>query len=94
MFKNLFVAKCGCGEVSVHTEVIPTLAGDVRIHRCKECIRKKELAREEEEKRRAEIRKRELAEEQKQKRYEYLKREVELFELEKKAKELGIGQEQ
>jgi hypothetical protein len=65
--------------------------GDLTFQYCLECNQKREAIktemRESDRKRYEPIR----IEREKQQRYEYLKREIELVELEKKAKELGIN---
>jgi hypothetical protein len=87
-----FKTKCSCGKSPVvFTNVLPTMAGDVKLHYCIDCHKKKiqeETEREERNKIAFEI---EQKEREKQRRYEYLKREVELRELEEKANVLGIN---
>lgn len=86
----MFRRSCACGGRTVYTDEIATMGGTVKLRYCQECLDKKrkrdKLLMEE----RAEARRFEQEENAKQRRYEYLKREVELAELERKAKELGI----
>ena len=84
-------SECGKREPIVHTDSVSTMTnGDLTFRYCAECHQKRETIKaqnkEDYEKRFEPIRK----EQEKQRRYEYLKREIELIELEKKAKELGI----
>ncbi len=82
---------CGKREPIVHVEHVLTMTnGDLTFRYCTECHQKREVInaelKEKDRKRWEPI----LKEQEKQRRYEYLKREIELIELEKKAKELGI----
>lgn len=92
-----FRKKCSCGEVVVHKQSLPTMHGNVTLGWCDDCWKEKQEDEEfrskinklkHEERVRRDLEKRE--EEKRQQRYEYLKREIELLELERKAKELGI----
>jgi hypothetical protein len=74
----------------VHTNVLPTMAGDVKLHYCSDCYQKKTKEETEREERNKTAFEQETKERVKQRRYEYLKREIELRELEEKAKEFGI----
>lgn len=87
-----FKKKCICNKKKeiVYTEVITTMQGDIKIHYCAECYSiklKDDLQRQEMNK---VLFNKEQEEREKQYKYEWLKREVEIKELEKKAKELGI----
>jgi hypothetical protein len=87
-----FTPKCTCGKRPVvYTNVLPTMAGDVKLHYCSDCYKKKVHEETEREERNKVAFEQEQQERLKQRRYEYLKREIELRELEEKAKELGIG---
>ncbi|PAD91670.1 hypothetical protein [Shouchella clausii] len=82
---------CGKREPIVHTDNITTMTnGDLTFRYCSDCYQKREAIvaenKEKDRKRFEPMRK----EQEKQHRYEYLKREIELVELEQKAKELGI----
>jgi len=86
-----FSKKCTCGDARVvWTEVVVTIGGNLDIHYCQKCVD----AKMEEERKRSEEneRKRKENEIEKEKNdyYLWLKREVEIKELEAKAKELGI----
>ena len=73
-----------------YTEIVPTMSGDVKLRYCSECatIKVEEKANKERQyKIQADI---EQKEREKEARYRYLKREVELVELEEKAKQMGI----
>lgn len=86
-----FKPKCSCGSKAVvHTNNLPTMHGNVKLHYCNDCHSKR-LREEKEQMERNNLENR-IAEQEyiKQQRYEYLKREIELKELERKAKELGI----
>lgn len=90
--KLFFKSKCTCGERPVvHTKIIPTMAGDVKVLYCQKCYEDEKEWKRAEEQRRQRLHIEEQKEREKQKRYEYLKREVELRELEEKAKKLGIS---
>jgi hypothetical protein len=81
---------CGSRNPIVHIKSIATMAGDVKLRYCSECNNKRiseEAAQQEQYRIAYEMEKKER---DKQKRYEYLKREIELRELEEKAKILGI----
>lgn len=82
-------AKCKSDKI-VHTEYIYTIQGDIPIHYCQKCLDDK--AREIQEKHDREEKLRREAEEEKARNdyLEWLKREIEIKELEAKAKELGI----
>lgn len=83
--------ECSCGKSNiVYTETIPTMGGDIYLHYCKECFDEKaqEAIRQGEERER--LRKENEAEKAKNDYYLWLKREVEIKELELKAKEYGI----
>jgi hypothetical protein len=82
---------CGKRNPIVHADCVTTMTnGDITFRYCLECNQKREAikaeTKESDRKRYEPIR----IEQEKQKRYEYLKREIELVELEKKAKELYI----
>lgn len=92
MFFKPKCSDCGKREPIVHTDNVATMTnGNLTFQYCAECHQKRETIKAENEeeyrKRFAPIRK----EQEKQRRYEYLKREIGLVELEKKAKELGIN---
>jgi hypothetical protein len=87
----LFKPKCLCGKKPVvHTDPISTLVGSIKVHYCEECFEKKVDEQVKLAEQKNEWVKREQEESEKQRRYEHLKREVELKELEEKAKKLGI----
>lgn len=84
-------SECGKRETITHTDSVSTMTnGNLTFRYCAECHQKRETIKgenkEDYRKRFEPIRK----EQEKQRRYDYLKREIELIELEKKAKELGI----
>jgi hypothetical protein len=74
----------------VYVNSLPTLGGTVKLRYCSECNEKRLYQEKEREERSAKEWELGQNERQKQRRYEYLKREVELLELEEKAKKLGI----
>ncbi|UUV46496.1 hypothetical protein [Bacillus phage vB_BanS-Thrax3] len=83
--------QCSCGESNVvHTETIPTMGGDIHLHYCQKCIDREVERVMEESKERERLRKEAEAEKAKNDYYLWLKREVEIKELEAKAKEFGI----
>ena len=73
-----------------HIEVIPSMAGDVKLRFCLECATKRAEEKAEQERQYKIQSVIEQKERDKEARYRYLKREVELAELEEKAKQLGI----
>lgn len=90
MFLRTKCIKCNNRKSIVNTVVIPTMSGDVKLNYCHDCNNEKAREEAELEKERQIQRDRERKEYEKQRRYEYLKREVDLKELEEKAKLLGI----
>jgi len=87
----IFTPKCACGKRPiVHTEIIPTMAGNIKLHICQQCYEYKRRQEQEQERERERQCSIEEKAQERQARYEYLKREVELAELEEKAKKLGI----
>jgi hypothetical protein len=91
MFFKPKCSDCGKSEPIVHTNNVVTMTnGHLTFQYCSECHRKREKikadCREKDRKRYEPI----MKEQEKQRRYEYLKREIELIELEKQAKALGI----
>ncbi|MGV4321196.1 hypothetical protein [Bacillus mojavensis] len=86
----MFRKCCNCKEKSSYEENIPTYGGSVKLRYCEKCWNKKqerEKLQREEWDRQAREKQKEI---DKQKRYEYLKREIELVDLERRAKELRI----
>lgn len=82
---------CGKREPIVHTDNVVTMTnGDLTFHYCAECHKKREIIKVENEEKYRKRFEPMQKEQEKQRRYEYLKREIELIDLEKKAKELGI----
>ena len=86
-----FTRKCSCGNSpAVHTQIIPTMAGNAKLHRCVEChFEKMKYDTEAQERSRIAFAK-EREEREKQRRLEYLQREIALREAEAAAKALGI----
>ena len=83
--------QCSCGNSPVvHSDAIPTMGGEIYINYCKECFDKEAQRIIEEQKERERKRKESEAEKAKNDYYLWLKREVEIKELEAKAKEFGI----
>ena len=84
-------SECGKREPIAHTDCVSAMAnGDLTFRYCAERHQERESIKaenKEDYRKRFEPLQIEL---EKQRRYEYLKREIELVELEKKAKELGI----
>lgn len=88
----MFNPKCTCGKRPVvYTKTIPSMAGDIKVPYCQKCHENEVEWKKAEEIVREKHRIEEQKEQEKQKRYEYLKREVELRELEEKAKKFGIS---
>ncbi|AKQ08465.1 hypothetical protein PQE66_gp150 [Bacillus phage PBC2] len=87
--KKMECGRCGSSKV-VHTEITFTLGGAIDLHYCQKCVNDKaqELVEQHEENERK--RKEAEAEKAKNDYYLWLKREVEIKELEEKAKEYGI----
>ena len=85
--------KCiGCKkrESIVSVESVATMAGTVKLRFCAECSTSRAKIRKEQEEQSRKSYEAEQKERAKQRRYEYLKREIELMELEEKVKFLGI----
>lgn len=87
----MFSRKCSCGNKSSHEQKLATMGGNITLRWCGDCWDKKQETERLQKEKWSEQFKVEREEKEKQRRYEYLKREIELVELEKKAKELGIG---
>ena len=88
----MFGKKCSCGNKNIVNKTkIYTMAGDVELLYCEKCWNEYML---EEEKRRETSRiqkQKEIEERERQEYYLKLKREVEIKELEEKAKKYGIN---
>jgi hypothetical protein len=90
MFIKPKCINCNQRKPIVNVVVIATMAGDIKLNYCHDCNNEKAREEAELEKKREIQRDKERKEYDKQRRYEYLKREIELSELEEKAKLLGI----
>lgn len=84
-------SECNKRKPIVHTDYISTMTnGDLTFRYCSECHQNRETIKTKNKEFYSNRFERLRKEQAKQRRYEYLKREIELIELEKKAKELGI----
>lgn len=82
---------CGKRDVIVHSQTVYTMTnGTLNFSYCKKCYEERNRKEDEFNEKNRQYWEPIYKEKERQRRYEYLKREIELRELEKKAKELGI----
>ncbi|UUV45993.1 hypothetical protein [Bacillus phage vB_BanS-Thrax1] len=83
--------QCSCGDTNiVWTEVVPYIGYNMELHYCQKCVDKKAQELMEQHEERERLRKEAEAEKAKNDYYLWLKREVEIKELEEKARKFGI----